>query len=148
MNLTVSEVPSYQDLDGSEQDSCSEDWTRSDLGSETSQFGSLSNVSIQYLEPSPWLDGYLIGNNSLSKSCRGVTSRDRTRFCWMFDLDVPDASPPVSTECWICAGCDYSHVRVQPVSCAKCGTWFWNQNYWREDIMVLNVIHKSHCVDI
>ncbi|THU80629.1 hypothetical protein K435DRAFT_939358 [Dendrothele bispora CBS 962.96] len=112
MNLTVSEIFSYEDLDGSELDPCSEDW--SDLGSET------SDVRIQYLKPSLWLEGYLIGNDGLSKSCRGVASRDGTRFCWMFNLDVPDASPPVYTECWICIGCHYSHVRVQPVTCVKC----------------------------
>ncbi|THU81682.1 hypothetical protein K435DRAFT_469837 [Dendrothele bispora CBS 962.96] len=146
MNLTVSDILSYQDLDPSELDSASDDW--SDLGSETSKFDSPSDVSIQYLEPSPWLEGYLIGNDGLRKSCRGVASRDGTRFCWMFDLEVPDASPPVHTECWICAGCHYSHVRIQPVSCAKCSTWFGNQGHWRGEIMVLKVIHKSHCVDI
>ncbi|THV00144.1 hypothetical protein K435DRAFT_466209 [Dendrothele bispora CBS 962.96] len=147
MNLTVSEVPSYQDLDGSEQDSCSEDW--SDLGSETSQFGSLSNVSIQYLEPSTWLEGYLIGNDGLSKSCRGVTSRDGTRFCWMFGLDFPDAGPPRYTERWICACCHYSHFWVQPVTCAKCGAWFGIQSLLPGDnIIVLKVIHKNHYVDI
>ncbi|THV00162.1 hypothetical protein K435DRAFT_855004 [Dendrothele bispora CBS 962.96] len=96
MNLTVSEILSYQDLDGSELDSCSEDW--SDLGSGSSKFDFPSDISIQYLEPSPWLEGYLIGNDGLSKSCRGVTSQDGTRFCWVFGLDVPDAGPPVYTD--------------------------------------------------
>ncbi|THU81685.1 hypothetical protein K435DRAFT_469882 [Dendrothele bispora CBS 962.96] len=45
MNLTVAEIPSYQDLDNSKLDSCSEDW--SDLGSETSKFDSPSDVPIQ-----------------------------------------------------------------------------------------------------
>ncbi|THU79735.1 hypothetical protein K435DRAFT_519480 [Dendrothele bispora CBS 962.96] len=125
MKLTVSEILSYQDLDGSEQNSCSEDW--SDLGSETSKFDSLSNVLIQYLEPSPWLEGYLIGNHDLSKFYRGIKSQDGTRFCWVFGLDVFDASPPVYTERWICVGCHYSHVQVQ-VECAKCGRWFGNQD--------------------
>ncbi|THV00140.1 hypothetical protein K435DRAFT_466127 [Dendrothele bispora CBS 962.96] len=125
MNLTVSEILSYYDLDASELDSCSEDW--SDLGSETSKFDSSSDISIQYLEPSPWLEGYLIGNDGLSKSCRGITSRDGTRFCWMFGFDVPDAGPPVYSEHWICVHCHYSHVQVQ-VRCAKCGAWFENQD--------------------
>ncbi|THU78778.1 hypothetical protein K435DRAFT_776703 [Dendrothele bispora CBS 962.96] len=125
MNLTVSEILSYQDLDVSELDSCSEDW--SDLGSETSKFDSPADVSIQYVEPSPWLEGYLIGNDGLSKSCRGVTSQDGTRFCWMFELDVSDASPPVYTEQWICVRCHYSHVQVQE-KCANCGLWFGNQD--------------------
>ncbi|THV00148.1 hypothetical protein K435DRAFT_466252 [Dendrothele bispora CBS 962.96] len=136
MNLTVSEILSYQDLDVSEQDSCSEDW--SDLGSETSKFDSLSDVSIQYLEPSPWLEGYLIGNDGLSNSCRGVKSQDGTRFCWMFDLDVSDASLPVDTECWICVKCHHSHFQVQPVRCAKCRIWFGNQG-------VLKSIHSNYC---
>ncbi|THU79739.1 hypothetical protein K435DRAFT_810464 [Dendrothele bispora CBS 962.96] len=72
MKLTVLEILNYQDLDVSELDSCSEDW--SDLGSETSKFDSASHVPIQYLEPSPWLEGYLIGNDDLNKSCRGPTS--------------------------------------------------------------------------
>ncbi|THU81675.1 hypothetical protein K435DRAFT_469779 [Dendrothele bispora CBS 962.96] len=139
MNLTVSEILIYQDLDLSELDSGSEDW--SDLGSETSKFDSPSDVSLQYLEPSPWLEGYLIGNDGFSKSCRGLTSRDGTRFCWIFDFDVPDASPPVYTEQWICVGCHYSHVQIQPARCAKCGEWFGNET------RVLKVIHKNHYVD-
>ncbi|THU84849.1 hypothetical protein K435DRAFT_869874 [Dendrothele bispora CBS 962.96] len=140
MNLTVSEILSYEDLDGSESDSCSEDW--SDLGSEA------SDVPLQYLKPSPWLEGYLISNDGSSKSCRGVPSQDGTRFCWMFDLDVPDASLPVYTECWICIGCHYSHVRVQPVTCVKCGRRVGNQPYSPRDTMVLKVIHKNHSVFI
>ncbi|THU82550.1 hypothetical protein K435DRAFT_808195 [Dendrothele bispora CBS 962.96] len=88
MNLTVSEILSYQDLDNPELDSCSEDW--SDLGSETYKFDSPSDVPLHYLEPSPWLEGYLITNDGLNKSCKGVTSRDGSRFCWMFELDVPE----------------------------------------------------------
>ncbi|THU79737.1 hypothetical protein K435DRAFT_519550 [Dendrothele bispora CBS 962.96] len=124
MNFTVSEILNNHDLDGSELDSGSDNW--SDLGLETSKFDSPPDISIQYLEPSPWLEGYLIGNDGLSKSCRGVTSRDGTRFCWMFGLNVSDASPPVYTEQWICVGCHYSHVQVQ-VECAKCGMWFGDQ---------------------
>ncbi|THV00134.1 hypothetical protein K435DRAFT_794371 [Dendrothele bispora CBS 962.96] len=142
MNLTVSEILSYQDLDLSELDSGSDDW--SDLGSETSKLDSSSDVSIQYLEPSPWLEGYLIGNHDLSKLYRGITSQDGTRFCWMFD-DVSDASPPGYTECWICVECHYSHVQVEPVRCAKCGKWFGN-GYW--DTMVLKVVHRNHYVYI
>ncbi|THU81791.1 hypothetical protein K435DRAFT_784878 [Dendrothele bispora CBS 962.96] len=125
MNLTVSEILNYQDLDVSEQDSCSRDW--SDLGFETSKFDSPSDISIRYLEPSAWLEGYLIGNDGLSKSCRGVPSQDGTRFCWMFDLDVPDAGPPEYTEHWICVYCHYSHAQVQ-VRCDKCGMRFGNQD--------------------
>ncbi|THV00126.1 hypothetical protein K435DRAFT_935353 [Dendrothele bispora CBS 962.96] len=44
MNLTVSEILSYQDLDVSELDSCFEDW--SDLGSETSKFDSPSDGTV------------------------------------------------------------------------------------------------------
>ncbi|THV00158.1 hypothetical protein K435DRAFT_776716 [Dendrothele bispora CBS 962.96] len=116
MNLTVSEILNYQDLDGSEQDSCSEDW--SDLGLETSKLDSPPNISIQYLEPSSWLEGYLIGNDGLSKSCRGVTSRDGTRFY---------AGPPVYSEHWTCVECHYSHVQFQ-VECTKCGAWFGYQD--------------------
>ncbi|THV00130.1 hypothetical protein K435DRAFT_837429 [Dendrothele bispora CBS 962.96] len=72
MNLTVAEILSYQGLDASELDSCSEDW--SDLGSETPKFDSPFDAPIQYLEPSPWLEGYLIDNYDLSKSCRGSAS--------------------------------------------------------------------------
>ncbi|THU82559.1 hypothetical protein K435DRAFT_933080 [Dendrothele bispora CBS 962.96] len=112
MNLTVAEILSYQDLDASELDSCSEDW--SDLGSETSKFDPPSDVSIQYLEP-----------------------------------NVPDAGPPEYTERWICVECHYSHFWVQPVTCAKCGTWFGTQSPWPEDnIMVLKIIHKNYYVDI
>ncbi|THV00121.1 hypothetical protein K435DRAFT_854982 [Dendrothele bispora CBS 962.96] len=90
MKLTVSEILSYQDLDNPELDSCSEDW--SDLGSETYRFDSPSDVPLHYLEPSPWLEGYLITNDGLNKSCKGVTSRDGSRFCWMFELDVSEHS--------------------------------------------------------
>ncbi|THV00153.1 hypothetical protein K435DRAFT_854999 [Dendrothele bispora CBS 962.96] len=146
MNLTVSEILSYQELDVSELDSVSDDW--SDLGSETSKSDSPSHRTVKYFEPSPWLEGYLIGNDGLSKSCRGLASRDGSRFCWMFNLDVSHASPPAYTEQWICVGCHYSHVWVQPVTCAGCGAWFGNQSSWSEDIMVLKIIHKNRYVDI
>ncbi|THV04335.1 hypothetical protein K435DRAFT_835440 [Dendrothele bispora CBS 962.96] len=77
MNLTVSELLNYQDLDASEQESCSQGW--SDLGSETSKFDSPPEIPIQYFEPTPWLEGYLIGNDGLSKSCRGVRPVTCTR---------------------------------------------------------------------
>ncbi|THU98654.1 hypothetical protein K435DRAFT_942804 [Dendrothele bispora CBS 962.96] len=140
MNLTVAEILGYQDLDVSELDSCSEDWN--DFGSETSKFDSPSDLPIQYLEPSPWLEGYLIGNDDLRKFCRSVTSRDGTRFCWMFELDAPNAGPPVYTECWICVDCHHSHVQAQPVICAKCHMQFGNNGPW--DIMALKPLNSCN----
>ncbi|THU80158.1 hypothetical protein K435DRAFT_810099 [Dendrothele bispora CBS 962.96] len=41
---------------------------------------------------------------------------------------------------------DKSHVynlKVQPVRCAKCGTWFWNQSSWARDIIVLKLSEEE-----